>query len=68
MRQEFQINVNAVFEETEKVLFKDRTMFILYLIVFSYPTDDSGWIPRHDSVCSKSLIRDGKGGMSRALR
>ena len=43
-------------------------MFILYLIIFSYPTDDSGWIPRCDSVCSKSLIRDGEGRMSRALR
>ena len=68
MHQEFWINVNSIFKETEKVPFKDRTMFVWYLIVFSCPTDDLGWIPRRDLIGSKSLIRDGKGRMSRALR
>ena len=57
-----------VFKKTEKVLLKDRTMFILYGIVFFCPTDDFRWIPRYDLVCCKSLIRDGEGRISRALR
>ena len=66
--QEFQINVNSVFEETEKVLFKKRTMFVRDLTIFACPTDDSRWMPRCDSICSESLIRDGEERMSRALR
>ena len=68
MCQEFRINLNLIFEETEKVPFKDRTMFVWYLIVFSCPTDDLGWILRRDLIGSESLIGDGEGRMSRALR
>ena len=66
--QEFRVDVNLILEETEKVLFKERTMFIHDLTVFTCLTDDSGWSPRHDSICSKSLIRDGEGRMIKALR
>ena len=48
--------------------FKDRTMLVLYMLVFSCPTDNSGWAPRYDLVCSESLIRDGERRMMRALR
>ena len=68
MRQEFRINLNSIFEETEKVPFKDRMMFVWYLIIFSCPIDDLGGIPRCDLIGSESLIRDGEGRMSRALR
>ena len=68
MRQELQINVNSVFKETEKVPFKDRTMLVLYWIIFSCPTDNSGWNPRCNLIRGESLIRDGEGRMSRALR
>ena len=66
--QEFWVNVDLILEETEKVFLKERTMFICDLTVFACPTDDSGWRPRCDSVCSESLIRYREGRMSRALR
>ena len=66
--KEFLITVDFILEEMEKVILKDRTMFVEYWIVFSCPTDNSGWAPRYDLVCSESLIRDGEGRMSRALR
>ena len=66
--QEFLINVDLIFKEAEKVLFKERMMLVLYLTVFTCPTYDSGWMPRGDSIHSESLIGDGEGRMSRALR
>ena len=68
MHQEFQINVNFVFKETEKMLLKERAMFIHDLTVFTCPIDNSGRMPRHDSIGSESLIRDEEWRMSRALR
>ena len=68
MCQEFQINVDFVFKETEKVLLEERMMFVHDLTVFACPTDDSGWMPRHDSIYSESLMRDREGRMNRALR
>ena len=68
MVQEFWVNVGSILEETEKVLLKERTMFVHDLTIFTCPTDDSGWHPRHDSVCSESLIRYREGRMIRALR
>ena len=68
MVQEFRVNVNLILEETKKVLLKERMMFVCDLTIFASPTDDSGWSPRHDLICSESLIRDGEGRMIRALR
>ena len=68
MVQEFWVNVNLILEETEKVLLKERMMFIHDLTIFTCPTDDSGWHPRRDSVCSESLIKYREGRMIRALR
>ena len=68
MVQEFWVDIDLILEETEKVLLKERTMFIHDLTIFAGPTDDSGWSPRCDLVCSESLVRDGEGRMSRALR
>ena len=66
--QEFWVNVDSILEETEKMLLKERTMFVHDLTIFACPTDDSGWHPRRDSVCSESLIRYREGRMIRALR
>ena len=66
--QEFWINVNSIFEETEKVLLKDRTMLIRDLVVFSGPIDDSRGILRGNSICSKSLIWGSIGRINRTLR
>ena len=68
MVQEFWVDIDLILEETEKVLLKERTMFIHDLTIFAGPTDDSGWSPRRDSICSESLIRDGEGRMIKALR
>ena len=68
MFQEFRVNVESILKETEKVLVKERAMFICDLIIFACPTDDIRWHPRHDSICSKSLIGDGEGRMIKALR
>ena len=68
MIQEFWVNVNLILKETEEMLLKEGMMFICNLTVFACPTDDPGWSPRRDLVCSKSLIRDGEGRMIRALR
>ena len=66
--QEFWVDVNSILEETEKMLLKERTMFICDLTIFACPIDDSGWRPRHDSICSESLIRDMVGRIIKALR
>ena len=66
--QEFRVDVNSIFEETEKMLFQERTMFVVDLTVFTSPTQDSGWSPRDDSICGESLIGDGEGRMTKALR
>ena len=66
--QEFWVDVDLILKETEKVLLKERTMFVCDLTVFACPTDDLGWCPRRDSVCSKSLIRYREGRMIKALR
>ena len=66
--QEFWVDVNSILEETEKMLLKERTMFVRDLTIFACPIDDSGWRPRCDSICSESLIRDGEGRMIKALR
>ena len=68
MFQEFWVNVESILKETEKMLLKERTMFICDLTIFACPTDDSGWHPRCDSICSESLIGDGEGRMIKALR
>ena len=66
--QEFWVDVDLILEETEKVLFKERMMFVRDLTIFTCPTDDSGWHPRCDLICSESLIRDGERRMIKALR
>ena len=66
--QEFWVDIKSILEETEKMLLKERTMFIHNLTVFACLTDDSGWYPRCDLICSESLIRDGEGSMIKALR
>ena len=43
-------------------------MFVVDLTVFTSPTQDSGWSPRDDSICGESLIGDGEGRMTKALR
>ena len=68
MFQELQVDVNLILEETEKMLFQERTMFVVDLTVFTSPTQDSGWSPRDDSICGESLIGDGEGRMTKALR
>ena len=68
MFQEFRVDIDSILEETEKVLLKERTMFVCDLTIFACPTDDSGWLPRLDSIYSESLIRDGEGRMIKALR
>ena len=40
--QEFWVNVDLILEETEKVLLKERIMFVRDLTIFACPTDDSG--------------------------
>ena len=52
----------------EKVILEDRMMLVEYWILLSCPTDNSGWIPRSDSVYSKSLVQSGDERMMRALR
>ena len=66
--QEFQVNVNSILEETEKVFLQERTMFVVDFTIFAGPTQYSGRCPRDNSIGSKSLIRDGEGRMMRALR
>ena len=66
--QEFRVDIKSILEETEKMLLKERTMFICDLTIFACPTDDSGWHPRRDSICSESLIGYGEGWMINALR
>ena len=68
MVKEFWVDVDSILEETEKVVLKERMMFVRDLTIFACPTDDSGWHPRRDSVCSESLIRYREGRMIRALR
>ena len=43
-------------------------MFVCDLTIFAGPTEYSGWGPRDDSVCSKSLIGYREGRMIKALR
>ena len=66
--QEFRVDVNLILEETEKVFLQERTMFVVNLTVFTGPAQYSGRSPRDDSICGKSLIRDGEGRMIKALR
>ena len=68
MIQEFWVDVDLIFEETEKMFLQERTMFIVDFTVFSGPTQYSGQCPRDDSVCSESLMGDGEGRMIKALR
>ena len=68
MCEELWIDVDSILEETEKVLFQERTMFVVDFTVFACPTQDVGWCPRDDSIGSESLIRDGERRMVRALR
>ena len=68
MLQEFWVDVKLILKETEKVLVKEIAMFIRDLTVFACPTDDARWCPRRDSICSESLIGDGKRRMIKALR
>ena len=68
MVKEFWVDVDSILEETEKVVLKERMMFVRDLTIFACPTDDSGWRPRRDSVCSESLIRYREGRIIRALR
>ena len=66
--EELWVDVESILEETEKVFLQERTMFVVDLSVFASPTQYSGWRPRDDLICSKSLIRDGEGRMIKALR
>ena len=66
--QEFRVDINSIFEETEKVFLQERKMLVVNLTIFTGPTQYFGWCPRDDSICGESLIRDGEGRMIRALR
>ena len=66
--KEFPITVDFVFEQMEKMILEDRTMFVEYLIVLSCPTDNSGGIPRGDSVCGESLVCSRNKRIDEALR
>ena len=66
--QEFQVDVDLILEETEKMFLQERTMLVVNLTIFTGPTQYSGQCPRDNSVCSESLIEDGEGRMIKALR
>ena len=66
--QEFQVNIDLILKETEKVFLKERTMFVCNLTIFTSPTKYSGWRPRHDSICSESLIGNRERRIIEALR
>ena len=68
MFQEFRVDVNLIFKETEKILLQERMMFVVDLTIFAGPTQDSGWSPQNDSIGGKSLIGDGERRMIKALR
>ena len=57
--EELGVNIESILEETEKVFFQERTMFVVDLTVFAGPIQDMGGSPRDDSICSESLIVDG---------
>ena len=62
------VDVESILEETEKVFFQERTMFVVDFTVFACPTQDVGRCPRDDSICCESLIRYGERRMIKALR
>ena len=66
--QEFQVDVNSILEETEKIFLQERTMLVVNLTIFAGPTQYSRRCPRDDSICSESLIGDGEGRIIKALR